>query len=269
MLGFKFFRRELKSNTPSDAPKRDPATVQPTAASLAIYGYIYSAVCRTNSKGYVGQTTQEPKERWQQHRQDATARKQRNGLTKRFHFALHEHGTNMFDFKVIDTASCRVELNEKERYWVAYYRYNNPEYGYNSTSGGASQKEQARSAHEADGQVSAEWAKEKGGFDWARRAIEPQKAVLRKFYRGRQPPYCICAGSHGEGGVCAACGRRTDLSVRHAGILIAEFLVRRNKEIPTAVETPEETADRERIFGALTETSTPDQVRLTSKPRHD
>jgi GIY-YIG catalytic domain len=109
-----------------------------------VYGYIYSVVCRTNNKGYIGQTTQSPDERWRQ--QDAKARKQTNGLTKRFHFALHEHGDTTFEFKVVDTATCHKELNEKERHLVARYRYDDPAYGYNSTAGGSRQRALSASA---------------------------------------------------------------------------------------------------------------------------
>jgi group I intron endonuclease len=147
------------------------------AAPLPVYGYVYSAVCRTNNKGYIGQTTQEPEERWEQHRQDATARKQTNGLTKRFHFALHEHGENTFEFKVIDTASSHEELNVKERYWVAHYKYDNPAYGYNSTSGGAGQKEQFRSAHEVGRQAHHE-AKAKQALK-EKQALEEMAAKKR------------------------------------------------------------------------------------------
>jgi group I intron endonuclease len=151
MSWFNFFRRTWKgglsvSRSQQHLPQK-PAFVVP------ICGYVYSAVCRINKKGYVGQTTQTPEERWQRHRQDAKAKKQTNGFTKRFHFALHEHGENNFEFRVIDTASSHEELNQKERHWIAHYKYDNPEYGYNSTSGGAGQKEQFRAAQEVGRQA--------------------------------------------------------------------------------------------------------------------
>jgi group I intron endonuclease len=226
MFGFELFRRRHKSNSVSSGPKPNADSVQGQAAAapVVVYGYIYSAVCRNNNKGYVGQTTQEPKQRWQQHKQDATAKKQTNGLTKRFHFALHEHGANTFDFKVIDTASSHEDLNEKERYWVAHYKYADPAFGYNSTSGGGSQKEHTQSANEADRQASLEVGS-KRPFDWTGKATDPQKRLLRKLYSGKTPPYCICDNSKGSGELCANCGRRTGLSIRLAGNLISNFLV--------------------------------------------
>ena len=199
-------------------------------------------MCRTNNKGYIGQTTQEPKQRWQQHKQDATARKQTNGLTKRFHFALHEHGANTFDFKVIDTASSHEELNEKERHWVAYYKFDNPAFGYNSTLGGGGQKERTQSAHEADSQAS-----ELGGkapYDWLGTVTDSQKSWLRKFYEDKQPPFCICAKSHG-GELCTSCGRRINLAARRIFELKGELdrmNVRMSARPPATVEPIEDLA---------------------------
>jgi predicted GIY-YIG superfamily endonuclease len=31
---------------------------------MQFYGYIYRVTCTTNGKAYIGQTTQEPEERW-------------------------------------------------------------------------------------------------------------------------------------------------------------------------------------------------------------
>jgi hypothetical protein len=91
MSWFKFFRRTPKGVS---VPRSDERLLQTPALVVPppIYGYVYSAVCRTNNKGYVGQTTQTPEERWQQHKQDARARRQTNGFTKRFHFALCPFG---------------------------------------------------------------------------------------------------------------------------------------------------------------------------------
>ena len=42
----------------------------------------------------------------------------------------------MFKFEVIDTASSREELDEKEIYWIAYYNSTHRDKGYNRDSGG-------------------------------------------------------------------------------------------------------------------------------------
>jgi hypothetical protein len=253
MFGFEFFKRKPRSSALGDGLQTDVASVQPPAATPpVVYGYIYSAVCRGNSKGYIGQTTQDPKERWQQHRQDAIARKQPNGYTKRFHFALHEHGPSTFDFKVIDAASSPKELNEKERYWVSYYKYDDPAYGYNSTSGGGSQKKQSPCVNNARSQEIPEETL-RPQLDWSGPATDPQKRLLRKMYRGKELEYCICAQSQSKGQLCHICKRRTDLSVRHAGSLIAEVLIRRHTDTIQRPETPEEMAARKHVLEAMTE----------------
>jgi group I intron endonuclease len=162
MFGFDFFRRAPQDRVLQENSRElDAGAVQEPVVPLPPYGYVYSVVCRTNNKGYIGQTTQKPEERWHQHRQDARAKKQTNGLAKRFHFALHEHGENTFEFKVIDTALSHEELNEKERYWIARYKYDDPAYGYNSTSGGSAQKEQVRLPNEVDKQATLKETLEK------------------------------------------------------------------------------------------------------------
>ena len=112
-----------------------------TPRAAVVYGHIYKVVCRTNQKGYVGQTTQTPEDRWEQHKKDAASKRQVNGSIKRFHFALYEHGVENFVFTVIDTAYTHAELNQKECSWIAQFSYDDPKCGYNSTSGGSGQKD--------------------------------------------------------------------------------------------------------------------------------
>jgi hypothetical protein len=57
-------------------------------------------------------------------------------------------------------------------------------------------------------------------------ATEPQKRLLRQFYKGKDTPYCICAANSKEK-LCPKCHARTDLTKGHAGRLISGFLVHR------------------------------------------
>lgn len=61
-----------------------------------------------------------------------------NRKTVYFHNALRKYGSENFKFEIIDTANTQDELNEKERYWIAYYKSNQREFGYNEDSGGKS-----------------------------------------------------------------------------------------------------------------------------------
>ena len=57
-------------------------------------------------------------------------------------------------------------------------------------------------------------------------ATEPQKRVLRKHYKGKDTPYCICALPSTQK-LCPTCHGRTDLTKGHAGRLISGFLANR------------------------------------------
>ena len=53
-----------------------------------------------------------------------------------FHRAIIKYGIGAFDFTVIDHASSREDLNQKERYWIAHFKCISPN-GYNLTDGGS------------------------------------------------------------------------------------------------------------------------------------
>ena len=49
---------------------------------------------------------------------------------------MNKYGIEHFHIQQIDKASTKEELYKKEQYYIAYYKTQNPEYGYNMTSGG-------------------------------------------------------------------------------------------------------------------------------------
>lgn len=57
-------------------------------------------------------------------------------------------------------------------------------------------------------------------------ATDPQKRLLRKFYKGKNTPYCICPtdDTRTPTDKCGTCHGRTDLTKGHAGRLISGFL---------------------------------------------
>jgi group I intron endonuclease len=57
-----------------------------------------------------------------------------------FQIALLEQGFSNFKWEQVDTAGSKEELNTKEKYWVAYYKANDPKYGYNMNDGGSNYK---------------------------------------------------------------------------------------------------------------------------------
>jgi group I intron endonuclease len=97
--------------------------------------HIYKITNKANNKVYIGQTVQKnPKMRWYSHLADA-----RRGKKSYLYDSIRKHGYESFTWEVIDNAVSIDELNNKEEYWLLYYRnqgitvYNNREAGNNRT----------------------------------------------------------------------------------------------------------------------------------------
>lgn len=93
--------------------------------------FIYKAVSATTGKVYIGQTTQTLQERINQHNSHAYGHQ----YNYHFHNAIRKYGSEDFTYEIIEDDIESIEvLNEREKYWIAYYdSYYN---GYNSTLGG-------------------------------------------------------------------------------------------------------------------------------------
>jgi len=89
-------------------------------------GIIYKAVCLVNGKIYIGQTVKCLKTRINRHT---------NAVQGVFPRALRTYGVEQFKFTIIDSSHDRNELNEKEIFWIQFYRSKSPA-GYNLTDGG-------------------------------------------------------------------------------------------------------------------------------------
>ena len=98
-----------------------------------MYGIIYKAVCPMG-KVYVGQTTKRLCNRKAGHAYQVRKKDRRSA----FQIALLELGVNNFTWEQIDIAETQIELDQKEKLWVAHYKADDPAHGYNSTDGGAS-----------------------------------------------------------------------------------------------------------------------------------
>ena len=94
------------------------------------YGIIYKAINIIDDKIYIGQTTQFLYKRKQQHLK---------GKDKgRFKNAINKYGEHFFEWEIIDYAKTPEKLDEKEKYWVKFYKSNDKAKGYNLTDGGKS-----------------------------------------------------------------------------------------------------------------------------------
>ena len=93
-----------------------------------IYGVIYKLTNLINGKVYIGQTTNYEK-RIKEHFKGVHNTYISNAILK--------YGKDNFQDALIDEAYSKVELNNKEKYWIRGYNSNEKEIGYNLTSGGA------------------------------------------------------------------------------------------------------------------------------------
>lgn len=112
---------------------------------------IYKITNLTNNKVYIGQTMQKnPKMRWYSHLADA-----RRGRKTHLYDSIRKYGQDSFIWEIIESCSSLEELNDREQYWLNYYRqltetYNCREAGGNKTHSKNSiekMREAQKSAH--------------------------------------------------------------------------------------------------------------------------
>ena len=95
---------------------------------------IYKISNNINDKVYIGQTSKDDLlSRISTHKKCVKIEKRR---TNQLYKDMYEYGFDNFIFEIIDRADCQDELDRLERYWIKYYNSTNPEFGYNSDSGG-------------------------------------------------------------------------------------------------------------------------------------
>lgn len=99
-------------------------------------GYVYRIYCNVSSKSYIGITTQDPKRRWDQHKNEALLDKENN----HFHKAILKYGWEEFEKEILimleaDSKEILLDsLKTLESFYIDKFdSYNS---GYNSTLGG-------------------------------------------------------------------------------------------------------------------------------------
>lgn len=91
------------------------------------YGIIYKITNKINNKVYIGQTINTLKQRFKGHIY-------KKGCVY-LHNAIVKYGVNNFSIEELEKVE-RKYLNEREIYWISFYKSNKKEYGYNILSGG-------------------------------------------------------------------------------------------------------------------------------------
>lgn len=87
-----------------------------------MYGYIYKITNLINNGVYVGQTSRTIMERFSDH--IINSNKYVDGKSGYSHLyrAMKKYGSENFVIEQIDSADSKEELDEKEKYWILYYR---------------------------------------------------------------------------------------------------------------------------------------------------
>lgn len=90
---------------------------------------VYQHKNKINGKIYIGITMQEPAKRWGA-----------NGVNYKssphFYSAIQKYGWNAFEHNILFTELSKEEACQKEQELIQFYNSINPQYGYNSTTGG-------------------------------------------------------------------------------------------------------------------------------------
>lgn len=112
---------------------------------------IYKITNKINKKVYIGLTTRKngfngrypcrgigAERVYKYHKKN---KESHNSYNKHLLDSMDKYGVENFEVdEEFDTAETKEELIEKEKYWIRYYNSDNPNFGYNETTGGESYK---------------------------------------------------------------------------------------------------------------------------------
>lgn len=94
---------------------------------------IYKITNKINGKVYIGQSV-DIEARFRKHR-SAPFNPKDSSYSGHFYSAIRKYSLDNFSFEILEEC-LKTELDNKEKYWIAYFDSYNPEKGYNETKGG-------------------------------------------------------------------------------------------------------------------------------------
>lgn len=97
-------------------------------------GSIYKITNNINGKIYIGQTSNQVKNRWKQHINSSINEGSRDYNTY-LHIAMRKYGIDAFLVEEIEVCD-NTQLDDREVFWIDYYNSFNNQCGYNLTLGG-------------------------------------------------------------------------------------------------------------------------------------
>ena len=97
---------------------------------------IYKIENKITGKVYIGQSVDIYK-RFRTHRYNAYNQKNKDTYDLYLYTAIRKYGKENFTYTIIELCEKSL-LDERERYWIGYYKANQKEFGYNLSDGGDS-----------------------------------------------------------------------------------------------------------------------------------
>lgn len=99
---------------------------------------IYLITNKINGKKYVGQSVNIQR-RFSEHlrsgQPEKYSHKDRRDTNAPIHVAMQKYGIQYFSLTILEECD-KTQLDERERYWINYYKSNNKQFGYNILAGG-------------------------------------------------------------------------------------------------------------------------------------
>lgn len=147
---------------------------------------IYKHTCKENGQVYIGQTCQNVSKRWNHG----------EGYIKSpyFYTAIQKYGWDNFLHEILEDGLTSEEANQREQYWIKYYKSNIKGYGYNLTKGGDSHLYNQESKNKMSQKAIDRFSDEEERNKQSERLKEAYKKDSRRWDIIKKPVECLETG---------------------------------------------------------------------------